>query len=336
MWPWPERGPCWSLWETTLSSTRTPPGQSQADLRRTHRSTSEKKHRWRLLHPWAFCAFRFIKYCVTENGCKGIDIKDAEGEDEVVSRLANLKICSNAESQCIYDTPFWIRLEGFNTRASKLCASPRRSWARGEHPPSIWGPRMEKRAIRSFRGENKSVTLRCVKEKNQKFRSFSLNIKNLWTFIFNCYLGKCSHTWLFFTLSRCLVLRVFVMGVIFCRFSLLLNHNIPQIYPFLNICHFWNSQKEKKHKTDCLSCLKNILVTLFMFTSDQTFITTLSVYKALLQWAFVEIWTQFQIVPETEKKKSYNIEQKLFPKMCACSFCRRRNETLFFLCMHSN
>lgn len=43
---------------------------------------------------------------MTENGYKGIDIKDVEGEDDVVSLLANLKICSDVESQCIYDKSF--------------------------------------------------------------------------------------------------------------------------------------------------------------------------------------------------------------------------------------
>lgn len=41
--------------------------------------------------------------------------------------------------------------------------------------------------------------------------------------------------------------------------------------------------KKPKAKTEkVLSCLKNILLTALMFTSDQTFTTTLPVYKALL------------------------------------------------------
>lgn len=76
------------------------------------------------------------------------------------------------------------------------------------------------------------------------------------------------------------------------------------IFPKLSILErllpLW-CMKFTKRKT--VSCLKNILLTLFMFTSDQTFTTTLSLYKALLQWAFVEIWTQFRIVPETGEKK---------------------------------
>lgn len=35
-----------------------------------------------------------------------MDLKDADGEDDIVSRLANLKICSDAESQCIYHISF--------------------------------------------------------------------------------------------------------------------------------------------------------------------------------------------------------------------------------------
>lgn len=35
---------------------------------------------------------KFISYCVQERGYTGFDFKDAEGEDDIVSRLANLKI----------------------------------------------------------------------------------------------------------------------------------------------------------------------------------------------------------------------------------------------------
>lgn len=50
--------------------------------------------------------FRFIKYCVTNHCCKGIDFKDAAGEDDIMFALTNLKICSDAESQCSYDRSF--------------------------------------------------------------------------------------------------------------------------------------------------------------------------------------------------------------------------------------
>lgn len=56
---------------------------------------------------------------------------------------------------------------------------------------------------------------------------------------------------------------------------------------------------------------------MFMFTSDQTFTTTLSVYKALLQWAVIEIWILYHfkyIQKKKESKRSDNTEQKLFPK----------------------
>ncbi|XP_072308203.1 putative helicase mov-10-B.1 [Eucyclogobius newberryi] len=40
---------------------------------------------------------KFISYCVNEKGYTGFDFNDAEGEDDVVSRLANLKICAEAD-----------------------------------------------------------------------------------------------------------------------------------------------------------------------------------------------------------------------------------------------
>ncbi|XP_073707601.1 putative helicase mov-10-B.1 isoform X2 [Garra rufa] len=41
---------------------------------------------------------RFIRYCELEQGYTGFDYKDAEGEEDVVSRLASLKISSDDES----------------------------------------------------------------------------------------------------------------------------------------------------------------------------------------------------------------------------------------------
>lgn len=41
---------------------------------------------------------KFISYCVKEKGYTGFDFKDAEGEDDIVSRLATLKI--SVESEC--------------------------------------------------------------------------------------------------------------------------------------------------------------------------------------------------------------------------------------------
>lgn len=38
---------------------------------------------------------RFIQYCELEQGYTGFDYKDAEGEEDVVSRLASLKISSD-------------------------------------------------------------------------------------------------------------------------------------------------------------------------------------------------------------------------------------------------
>ncbi|XP_039972013.1 putative helicase mov-10-B.2 [Xiphias gladius] len=40
---------------------------------------------------------KFISYCLEEKGYTGFDFKDAEGEDDVVSRLANLKISMDSE-----------------------------------------------------------------------------------------------------------------------------------------------------------------------------------------------------------------------------------------------
>uniref|UniRef100_A0A8C4IA42 RNA helicase n=1 Tax=Dicentrarchus labrax TaxID=13489 RepID=A0A8C4IA42_DICLA len=40
----------------------------------------------------------FISYCVEENGYTGFDFKDAEGEDDIVSRLATLKINVDSDS----------------------------------------------------------------------------------------------------------------------------------------------------------------------------------------------------------------------------------------------
>lgn len=41
------------------------------------------------------CLCRFIRYCELEAGYTGFDYKDAEGEEDVVSRLASLKISSD-------------------------------------------------------------------------------------------------------------------------------------------------------------------------------------------------------------------------------------------------
>uniref|UniRef100_A0A672JMP8 RNA helicase n=1 Tax=Salarias fasciatus TaxID=181472 RepID=A0A672JMP8_SALFA len=42
---------------------------------------------------------KFISYCVEERGYTGFDFKDAEGEDDIVSRLATLKICVDSETE---------------------------------------------------------------------------------------------------------------------------------------------------------------------------------------------------------------------------------------------
>lgn len=41
---------------------------------------------------------RFISYCVKENAYTGFDFKDAEGEEDIVSRLATLNLNVEAES----------------------------------------------------------------------------------------------------------------------------------------------------------------------------------------------------------------------------------------------
>lgn len=44
------------------------------------------------------CGCRFISYCVKERSYTGFDFRDAEGEDDIVSRLASLKINMNPDS----------------------------------------------------------------------------------------------------------------------------------------------------------------------------------------------------------------------------------------------
>uniref|UniRef100_A0A667WMC0 RNA helicase n=1 Tax=Myripristis murdjan TaxID=586833 RepID=A0A667WMC0_9TELE len=44
---------------------------------------------------------KFISYCVKEKGYTGFDLSDAEGEDDIVSRLVSLKI--NVDSECQYE-----------------------------------------------------------------------------------------------------------------------------------------------------------------------------------------------------------------------------------------
>uniref|UniRef100_A0A4W6EEP5 RNA helicase n=1 Tax=Lates calcarifer TaxID=8187 RepID=A0A4W6EEP5_LATCA len=46
---------------------------------------------------------KFISYCVTEKGYTGFDLKDAEGEDDIVSRLATLKITVDSEGSYVYN-----------------------------------------------------------------------------------------------------------------------------------------------------------------------------------------------------------------------------------------
>lgn len=45
-----------------------------------------------------FCVYvRFFQYCEQEQGYTGFDYKDFEGEDDVVTRLASLKIHTSAD-----------------------------------------------------------------------------------------------------------------------------------------------------------------------------------------------------------------------------------------------
>lgn len=48
---------------------------------------------------------KFISYCVKENGYTGFDFRDAEGEDDLVSRLATLKINVDADSAELEESP---------------------------------------------------------------------------------------------------------------------------------------------------------------------------------------------------------------------------------------
>lgn len=65
---------------------------------------------------FSFC--RFISYCVKEKGYTGFDLSDAEGEDDIVSRLVSLKI--NVDSECQYS-----QNNGQTVSADKvICALP--------------------------------------------------------------------------------------------------------------------------------------------------------------------------------------------------------------------
>ncbi|KAM9859316.1 putative helicase mov-10-B.2 [Aulostomus maculatus] len=48
---------------------------------------------------------KFISYCVQERGYTGFDFKDAEGEDDIVSRLATLKINPESEGPAVEESP---------------------------------------------------------------------------------------------------------------------------------------------------------------------------------------------------------------------------------------
>ncbi|KAK2861814.1 hypothetical protein Q5P01_001347 [Channa striata] len=48
---------------------------------------------------------KFISYCVKKNGYTGFDFKDAEGEDDIVSRLATLKITVESERPISEESP---------------------------------------------------------------------------------------------------------------------------------------------------------------------------------------------------------------------------------------
>lgn len=55
------------------------------------------------MHNLWFFICRFISYCVEEKGYTGFDFEDAEGEDDIVSRLATLKINVDSDSEYRYN-----------------------------------------------------------------------------------------------------------------------------------------------------------------------------------------------------------------------------------------
>lgn len=78
---------------------------------------------------------------------------------------------------------------------------------------------------------------------------------------------------------------------------------------------------------------------MFMFTSAQMFTTTLSVYKALLQWAFIEIWIlliDFKYF-QREKKVAQHWAEAVPTEVCdaSASVCARTVKTHGFL-MHAS
>ncbi|XP_053171020.1 putative helicase mov-10-B.1 isoform X1 [Scomber japonicus] len=54
---------------------------------------------------------KFINYCMQEKGYTGFDLKDAEGEDDIVSRLANLKINMDFESPLAEESPLQLYVD---------------------------------------------------------------------------------------------------------------------------------------------------------------------------------------------------------------------------------
>lgn len=48
-----------------------------------------------LISASVYLGLRFIQYCELQQGYTGFDYKDADGEEDLVSRLASLKITSD-------------------------------------------------------------------------------------------------------------------------------------------------------------------------------------------------------------------------------------------------
>lgn len=90
---WPSLGPkhCSSWWETRSSWTRIRLGKSK-----TIKTSVNLKLYWNIRPIVSSClCLRFMRYCELEQGYTGFDYKDAEGEEDVVTRLASLKITSD-------------------------------------------------------------------------------------------------------------------------------------------------------------------------------------------------------------------------------------------------
>lgn len=100
-------------------------------------------------HTMFFLFRRFITYCVNEKGYTGFDFRDADGEDDIVSRLANLKFNVDSDSKYSW-TNIYVGSFCFRCSAGEgiVVSSCYRSRTR-ECPAATRWPWMEKWALTS-------------------------------------------------------------------------------------------------------------------------------------------------------------------------------------------